>query len=98
MGRRTRLHPVNAAAVLRSVPPETSRRFREAFRRLADDPTGISVGLDVKVLETDENMPRMFRVRLGDWRAAFTLEADAVIVLRVFHRSEGYGWLERRGY
>ncbi len=37
----------------------------------------------------------VYRLRVGDWRAAFLLRARAVEVIRVFHRSEGYGWLER---
>lgn len=34
----------------------------------------------------------MYRARVGDWRIAFTVD-KAIVVLRIFHRSEGYGWL-----
>lgn len=47
--------------------------------------------LDVKRLDGDPGQP-MYRLRVGEWRLAFTVDS-AVVVLRIFHRSEGYGWL-----
>ena len=94
MGRRLRLLPVGAADVLRRQPATRRRRFKEAFRRLAEDPTGVGTGMDVRVLDTDDNLPRILRLRLGDWRAAFVVEAREVVILRVFHRSEGYAWMD----
>ncbi len=67
------------------------KRVKAALRLLAEDPTGTSNHLDVKRLDTDPGQA-MYRLRVGEWRAAFTIEA-AIIVLRIFHRSEGYGWL-----
>ncbi|MBI4394344.1 MAG: type II toxin-antitoxin system RelE/ParE family toxin [Euryarchaeota archaeon] len=67
------------------------RRLKKALRGLAEDPSGISNALDVKRLDADPAQP-MYRLRVGEWRIAFTLDRD-VVVLRIFHRKDGYGWL-----
>lgn len=86
------LHPVQAAPALRRLPPETKKALRAALRSLAKDPSGLSNGLDVKRLDADAMQP-IYRLRIGDWRIAFTLDS-ALIVFRIFHRAEGYGWLQ----
>ena len=85
------LDPVHAAPVIRTLPPELKRRLRAALRLLAKDPSGLTSRMDVKRLDSEPGQP-MYRARVGDWRVAFTVD-EAVMVLRVFHRSEGYGWL-----
>lgn len=69
-------------------------RMRRALRRLPDDPSGTSTGLDVKRLQTPGDPPA-FRLRIGDWRACWLLRDDTIDVVRIFHRREGYGWLDR---
>ncbi|MCA1819449.1 MAG: type II toxin-antitoxin system RelE/ParE family toxin [Halobacteriales archaeon] len=76
------------------MPPEAKRQMREALRKLATDPSGRSMGLDVKMLRTTEAAP-VYRLRIGEWRAAWQVRGNVLQVVRVFHRSEGYGWLER---
>lgn len=85
------LDPVYAAPALRRMPPAVKKRVKAALRLLAADPTGTSNRLDVKRLDVDPGQA-MYRLRVGEWRAAFTVDS-AIVVLRIFHRSEGYGWL-----
>ena len=65
--------------------------MRTALLLLAKDPSGRSHGLDVKRLDTDRGQA-IYRLRIGEYRASFTV-TDEVLVLRIFHRSDGYGWL-----
>ena len=51
MNRRVRLDASFAAPMLGQMAPEPKRRMKDALRRLAQDPTGHSVDLDVKELE-----------------------------------------------
>lgn len=88
---RVLLDPIHAAPVLKRVEPTVRRRLRHALRLLAKDPGGLSSKLDVKRLDADAGQP-MYRLRVGEWRVAFTVDT-AVVALRIFHRSEGYGWL-----
>lgn len=85
------LDPQRAAPALRTAAPATRRRLRKALRVLAEDPSGTTTGLDVKRLDTGPGQA-MYRLRVGDWRIAFTVD-DALVVLRIFHRRDGYGWL-----
>ncbi len=89
-----RLHPENAAHPLRAMPPGPRKAMKKALASLAGDPSGKGTGLDVRRLTATAGT-NVYRLRVGDWRAAFLLRARAVEVIRVFHRSEGYGWLER---
>ncbi|MCA1818847.1 MAG: type II toxin-antitoxin system RelE/ParE family toxin [Thermoplasmatota archaeon] len=80
-----------AASVLRHLEPSVRKRLKHALRLLAQDPSGRSARLDVKRLDTDDGAG-IYRLRVGDWRMGFTIDG-AVLVLRIFHRDEGYGWL-----
>lgn len=95
MRRRVRLDAAFAAPVLGQMPPQPKRRLKEALRLLGQDPAGRTVGLDVKDLDASEELPRLYRLRVGEWRAVFAVRANDVIVTRIFHRRDGYGWLER---
>jgi len=95
MKRRVRLDAAFAAPVLSQMPPDPKRRMKEALRRLAEDPTGRTVGLDIKELDVSEEAPRLYRVRVGEWRAVFAVDGREVIVARIFHRRDGYAWMER---
>lgn len=97
MRRRVLLDPRDAAPVLKHVHPTVRKELKEALRRLADDPSGRSARLDVKELRTQHPHGPAHRLRVGEWRAVFLVRKDRVLVLRVFHRSDGYGWLERLG-
>ena len=91
MKRKVLLDPTHAAPALRSKPPPIKRKVKAALRLLANDPSGTTNRLDIKRLDTALGQP-MYRLRVGDLRIAFTLDKD-VVVLRVFHRREGYGWV-----
>jgi mRNA-degrading endonuclease RelE of RelBE toxin-antitoxin system len=92
MSWRVRLAPV-AAEVLRTCAPATRRELRAALRALAQDPSGREGALDVRELTMDP--PRLFRLRVGDWRVVYGVAGKDLLVARVFHRKDGYGWLER---
>lgn len=94
---RVRLQPEFAAAVLRSLPPATKRRLREALRKLAQDPTGTELALDVRALEVPRAAAPLMRLRVGEWRVAYLVKERGFLVLRIFHRRDGYGWMERTG-
>ena len=95
MKRRVRLDAGLAAAALAHMPPHEKRRMKKALRALGDDATGRSSRLDVKLLDLSDKLPRLYRLRVGMWRAIFAIRDRDIIVTRIFHRSEGYGWLER---
>lgn len=94
MTHAVRLHPERAAAVLQRLAPDPKKRIRHALRALADDPSPAHAELDIKRLATDEKEPVVYRLRVGEWRVVFAVRGSTVYVNRIFHRSEGYGWME----
>jgi mRNA-degrading endonuclease RelE of RelBE toxin-antitoxin system len=95
MRRTVRLDAALAASVLAHLPPQPKRRMKDALRLLGQDPTGRTVGLDVLELDTGDRLPRLYRLRVGAWRAVFAVDERGIIVTHIFHRRDGYGWLER---
>lgn len=77
---------------LARLAPSTKRALRKALDDLRRT-DGTQFGrLPVKELDIDHAVP-LHRMKVGEWRIAFTVEGKAVKVARVFHRSEGYAWL-----
>ena len=80
---------------LRTLAPAPRKALRQALQLLAKDP--YHEGLDWKVLRT-RGADRLLRYRvLKRYRIVVLLRGDRRIVWRIFHRDEGYGWLERAG-
>lgn len=80
---------------LKSLAPGPRRAIRDALRILQDFDGDRPPTLDVRRLQ--HQTKGYYRLRVGDYRVAFTRQGQAQRVVKVFHRSEGYGWLERLG-
>jgi mRNA-degrading endonuclease RelE of RelBE toxin-antitoxin system len=90
--RAVRFERGHEAELLR-WPPAVKARLRDALRSLAKDPTGRKAGLDVKELQVPGG-PRLYRCAVGGYRIAFLVQPDQLRVVRIFHRSQGYAWLD----
>ncbi len=75
-----------AARALSRIPRNTEELIRGKLRQLADDPSVLSN--NVKALKGGDDRHRL---RVGDWRVLFTLEADRIIVHEVGPRGSIYG-------
>jgi mRNA-degrading endonuclease RelE of RelBE toxin-antitoxin system len=93
MGRVTIDPP--ALLFLRTLAPGPKRAVRAAVDELRADAR--PKGVDWKRLETDAEV-LLYRLRVGDYRVVYVLLGSDIRVVRVFHRREGYHWLERLGY
>lgn len=83
-----------AQAALRTLHPQAKKSIRDSLRKLKERwPT--PTGLDVTRLRSDPSTLPVFRLRVGDWRIVFRARGENLEVVRVFHRREGYGWMER---
>ncbi len=88
MGRVSReiVYTRAAARALSRMPAEAERLIRDKLRLYAAEPGALSN--NVKALRGEG---LRYRLRIGDWRAVFTLEADRVIVHDVGPRGSIYG-------
>ena len=67
---------------LEKMPPDVARRLRSKIDRLSNGLAG-----DVKRLT---NYSPEYRLRVGDWRVLFNVDADVVSIERISHRSDAY--------
>lgn len=75
-----------AARSLSRMPKPTEDLIRQKLGLYAQDPA--SLANNVKALRGAGDR---YRLRVGDWRAVFTIEADRIIVHAVGPRSSIYG-------
>ncbi|MCJ2094791.1 type II toxin-antitoxin system RelE/ParE family toxin [Methylobacterium sp. J-072] len=68
------------------MPKATEDLIRQKLRLYAQDPA--SLANNVKALKGAGDR---YRLRVGDWRAVFTIEADRIIVHAVGPRGSIYG-------
>lgn len=73
-----------ALADMRRLDPPTRARVLQAVETLAAQGKG-----DIRRLR---GSPDQWRLRVGDWRVRFCYDAtaEAIVVLRVLHRSKAY--------
>jgi mRNA interferase RelE/StbE len=67
---------------LRGLPASLQTRILEKVEFMQDDLQG-----DVKRLT---NFTPEYRLRVGDYRILFEIEAETIVIYRVKHRSEAY--------
>lgn len=89
------LYEPGVAADVQELPPGPRAAIKAALDTLRRHDGDRPPGLDVKRLRHD-GAPH-FRIRVGTYRIVYARSAKAHRVVKVFHRSEGYGWLERFG-
>lgn len=82
---------------LRTFAPSTKRIVKAGLAGLADEPNPPGQRGLIKRLDAPGSGNPVFRLRVGDYRAVYVVRGQEVRVLRVFHRSEGYKWIQRLG-
>lgn len=87
-----------AQADLRALPAPTRQRLKAGIGALREDPAGLKGRLDVRRLQTSGLQSSLFRLRIGQWRIVYRFRGNDAEVIRVFHRSDGYAWMERLGF
>jgi mRNA interferase RelE/StbE len=67
---------------LQRLPPDAQARILEKVELMQDDLQG-----DVKRLT---NFTPEYRLRVGDYRILFEIEAEEIVIYRIKHRSQAY--------
>ncbi|MEE9116025.1 MAG: type II toxin-antitoxin system RelE/ParE family toxin [Thermoplasmata archaeon] len=77
---------------LRILDERTGERIKKALTEISDDPTHSRPKADISRLKGPKR--DYFRLRVGDYRVVYAIEGSQILVVRIFHRSSGYSWLE----
>jgi len=77
-----------AVRQLRKLPADVRKRMANGLRVLEEDPFRARPKADIRILEGTE--PRKYRIRVGDYRAVYSVAGDEVKVIEVFVRGRGY--------
>lgn len=78
----------SAEREFRRLPRDVQARFSDAFALLAVDPRRRRARCDVRLLSGVANA---WRLRVGDYRGIYAVEADEVVFTRFGHRRSVYG-------
>lgn len=77
-----------AARQIRKLPVKAKQRIVRALGVLREDPFRPRPRADIRLLEGSE--PRKYRLRIGEYRAVYTVIGNEVRVIEVFIRGRGY--------
>jgi len=92
MPYHVKVHRTVAKTLSRMSRKERSRVVR-GLRVLETDPYKPRAGADIVRLEGTRGREDLFRLRIGDYRAVYSVEGSTVYVTDLFHRGRGYAQL-----
>ena len=80
-------------SLLRSLEPRQGDRVVTHLRELETDPFRPRPRADIKNCGRHHGVT-FYRLRVGDFRAVYTVEGRHVKVTEIFRRGRGYRWVE----
>ena len=75
---------------LERLEPKLRERIKSALRRLGENPYEARSGVDLARLAGTRGRQDLYRLRVGDYRAIYAVEAKVVYVTDLFHRGKEY--------
>ena len=78
---------------LNDLDKQTQNRIRTALKELEDDSFQPRPNADIKKLHK-MSKHQFYRLRVGNYRAIYAIEAPLIKVIRIIPRGKGYEWLD----
>jgi len=78
---------------LSKLEDKTKERLKQHLLALSADPFKRRSGADIKKLKGFSS-PSLYHLRVGDYRAIYTVQENKVKITEVFRRGKGYAWLD----
>ncbi len=72
---------------------ENPDRIKKKLKKLKKEPWKPRAKLDIRKIKGSED-PKLYRLRIGDYRAIYVIEEEMVKITEIIHRSKGYDFLE----
>ncbi len=76
-----------------NLDEKTRRIIKNNLKKLEKEPWKPRAKLDIKKLKGSKN-PKLYRLRIGDYRAIYAIQDEKVRVTEIIRRSKGYSFLE----
>ena len=83
-GRQVRYHR-DASHTLKRIDRRTARRIRDKIARLAVDPNAFANNVSAL-----KGVTGLMRLRIGGWRVIYSVDLNALLVLKVAPRGSAY--------
>ncbi|MFW6141259.1 MAG: type II toxin-antitoxin system RelE family toxin [Candidatus Saliniplasma sp.] len=77
---------------LKKLPIDLKEHIKDKLAQLYEDPYYSRPKADIKKLKGPDR--DYYRLRIGDYRAIYVVEAHNVKVAKVLHRSKAYEWID----
>lgn len=89
MVRQVLAHP-KVEQVFSKLLAKEKARIRAVLDRIASDPFNPRPGADIKRLKGTRGRQDLFRVRIGEFRAIYAVDASSILVTDLFRRGAEY--------
>lgn len=87
-----KLHP-DVGKFLKKLDTDTAKRIKSGLRTLENDPYNSKSRSDIKKLKGTKGRHDLYRLRIGNYRAIYSIENDTIWVTEIIPREKGYKWL-----
>jgi mRNA interferase RelE/StbE len=87
-----KVHP-DAVKLLLDLNPETKERLKSGIKNLEIDPFKSRSHADIKKLKGTKKRDDLYRLRVGNYRVIYKVEANTIFVLEIIPREKEYDWL-----
>ena len=81
----------SAVGELISLDKKIQDRIKSTLKILEKDP--FQTSLDIKKVISNKNPP-VYRIRVGDYRATYSIIKQRILISKIFNRKKGYKWME----
>ena len=87
-----KLHP-DVGKFIKKLDIDTAERIKSGLKTLGNDPYNNHSKCDIKKLKGTKSRHNLYRLRIGNYRAIYSIENNTIWVTEIIPREKGYKWL-----
>lgn len=87
-----KLHP-DVCKLLKKLDSDTVERIKNGLKTLVNDPYTNKSKCDIKKLKGTQSRLNLYRLRIGNYRAIYSIENNTIWITEIIPREKGYKWL-----
>ena len=87
-----KLHP-DVCRFLKKLDSDAVERIKNGLKTLGNDPYTNKSKCDIKKLKGTKGRHNLYRLRIGNYRAIYSIENNTIWITEIIPREKGYKWL-----